>query len=113
MKLLLSIFIFVLGISFGSFAQSPSALNIEQAAKVIKYYPNPAISFINFEFQKGIEKDYSFQIYNFLGKKVIDLKSITQKINIPLTDFYRGLYIYQLRDRAGKIIESGKFQVNN
>jgi hypothetical protein len=25
--------------------------------------------------------------------------------------YYRGLYIFQLRDRSGRIIESGKFQV--
>ncbi|MEO6327740.1 MAG: T9SS type A sorting domain-containing protein, partial [Ginsengibacter sp.] len=66
---------------------------------------------INFEFQKGYDKLLSFQVYNFIGKKVLDLKSVTQKMNIPLADFYRGVYIYQLRDNSGKIIESGKFQV--
>ncbi len=42
---------------------------------------------------------------------MFDVKSVTPKINIDLTDFYRGVYIYQLRDRTGKIIDSGKFQV--
>lgn len=112
MKRFLSIFIFVLGVSVCGYSQSSASVNTDPQAKVIKFYPNPAISFINFEFAKVSEKDYTFQIYNFLGKKVLDLKSITQKMNIPLTDFYRGVYIYQLRDRMGKIIESGKFQVN-
>lgn len=81
-------------------------------AKVIKFYPNPATSAINFEFQKDVERNYSFQIYNFLGKKVMDIKSLSEKLTLPLTDFYRGVYIYQLRDRNNKIVESGKFQVN-
>jgi hypothetical protein len=96
-----------------SYAQNRNSVIPEQLeTKVIKFYPNPAVSLINFEFKKGVEKDFSFQIFNFLGKKVLDLKSLTQKMSIPLNEFYRGVYIYQLRDRAGKIVESGKFQVN-
>ena len=82
-----------------------------QDAKYIKFYPNPAVSVINFEFEKGFDKSFSFEIYNFIGKKVYDVKTSTSKLNIPLTDFYRGVYIYQLRDKTGKIIDSGKFQV--
>ncbi len=40
-----------------------------------------------------------------------DIKVTDQKITISLTDYYRGLYIFQLRDKQGNIIESGKFQV--
>jgi hypothetical protein len=83
----------------------------DASAKFMKFFPNPAVSDINFEFQKGYDKQISFEIYNFIGKKVFSLKVVTPKINIPLTDFYRGVYIYQLRDKTGKIIESGKFQV--
>ena len=83
----------------------------DQAVKFIKFYPNPAVNIINFEFQKGYDKFYSFQVYNFIGKKVFDVRTVTPKINIPLADYYRGVYIYQLRDRAGKILETGKFQV--
>ena len=35
------------------------------------------------------------------------------KLNIVLDDnYYRGIYVYQLHDQTGKIIESGKFQVS-
>ena len=27
-------------------------------------------------------------------------------------DFYRGIYIYQLKDKDSRIVETGKFQVN-
>jgi len=77
----------------------------------MRFYPNPAVSVINFEFQKDFDKNFSLQVFNFIGKKVFDQKTVTPRINIPLTDFYRGVYIYQLRDRSGKIVDSGKFQV--
>ena len=40
----------------------------EATAKIIKFYPNPATSIINFDFQKGYDKSYNFQIFNFLPK---------------------------------------------
>jgi hypothetical protein len=41
-----------------------------------------------------------------------ELNNITQRITVNLTDYNRGVYIYQLRDRTGKLVESGKFQVS-
>jgi Secretion system C-terminal sorting domain len=79
--------------------------------KVIKYYPNPAVSLINFEFQKSYDKSFSLQIFNFLGKKVMEFQTLEPKTQVNLSDFFRGIYIFQLRDPTGKIIESGKFQV--
>jgi len=46
-----------------------------------------------------------------MGKKVTEIKPVTQHIDVSLSDFYRGVYIYQLRDKDGQILESGKFQV--
>jgi hypothetical protein len=81
------------------------------AVKTVKFYPNPAIGYINFEFEKNYDNSYSLLIFNFIGKKVIELKVTEQKITLPLTDYYRGVYIFQLRDKQGNIVESGKFQV--
>jgi type IX secretion system substrate protein len=80
-------------------------------AKIVKFYPNPATSFITFDFQNNFDKTYSFQIYNFLGKKVYDAPSVTPKTIVNLNDFYRGVYIFQIRDKNGKIVDSGRFQV--
>ena len=81
-------------------------------APVIKFYPNPAISVITFDFQKAIDKSYSFQIYNFLGKKVFEAPAVEQKTLVNLSDFFRGIYIFQLKDQNGKILSTGKFQVS-
>jgi hypothetical protein len=77
----------------------------------VKFYPNPAVSLITFDFQNGYDKTYSFTIYNFLGKKVYEAPALSQKTIVNLSDFFRGIYIFQLRDQGGKIVKSGKFQV--
>ena len=78
---------------------------------MLKPYPIPPRSVINFDFQYGYDRSYSLQIYNFMGKKVSEIGKVLPKITVPLDEFYRGIYIYQLRDKNGKIIDSGKFQV--
>lgn len=79
--------------------------------RTVKFYPNPAVGFINFEFNKDYDKSYTLVIYNFIGKKMTELKPAEQKIAVPLTEYYRGIYIFQLRDGQGNVVESGKFQV--
>lgn len=79
--------------------------------RIVKCYPNPATSVINFEFASA-DKSNTLQIYSFTGKKMTDQPLSANKISVILgNDFYRGIYIFQLRDKGGKIIETGKFQV--
>jgi hypothetical protein len=84
----------------------------ESAPKIVKFYPNPATSIITFDFQQGYDKSYNLQIYNFIGKKVQEITNITPKTTVNLNDFYRGIYIFQLKDKTGKVVDSGKFQVS-
>lgn len=90
-------------------AQSAS---LNSLARIIKFYPNPATTQINFDFQRDYDKTHNFQIFNFLGKKVFESNNVSSKTIVNLNEFYRGIYIFQLRDRNGKIIDSGKFQVS-
>ncbi len=46
-----------------------------------------------------------------MGKKVYEVKTSVGLLNISLDGFNRGVYIYQLRDKTGRILESDKFQV--
>lgn len=80
--------------------------------KIVRFYPNPATSFINFEFQTADNlSNLSLRIYSFIGKKVIELNNVSPRTIINLSEFFRGVYIFQLTDRSGQILESGKFQV--
>jgi uncharacterized protein YxeA len=86
--------------------------NFFSQVKIVKCYPNPATSVINFEFASNVDKTYSLQIYSFTGKKMTELSAASNKVSVMLNnDFYRGIYIFQLRDKSGRIIETGKFQV--
>ncbi|TXT34376.1 MAG: hypothetical protein FD136_360 [Chitinophagaceae bacterium] len=90
----------------------PTSINVDTPNKIQRFYPNPATQFIQFEFDKSVDKSYTLEIYNFIGRKMANTLVNSTKLTIYFDDnYYRGLYIFQLRDRTGRIIESGKFQV--
>lgn len=113
MKKIYTIFIIVLAIATTSF-YSPEYRednNIDVKTKIVNFYPNPATSVIYFEFSKPIERGHTIIIYNFIGKKVAEINVSGNKLNVELDAYYRGVYIFQLKDKTGKILETGKFQV--
>lgn len=110
LKKIITILIVLFGLSFTSFAQLKS-IDGDAAVKIVKFYPNPATTAINFELPVGYEKSYSIQLFNFMGKKVSEINVGTLRVSFSLDGFYRGVYIYQLRDKYGKVVDSGKFQV--
>ena len=112
MRKIFYILFFIAGLNLNGRAQAKTTFMANDAIKTVKFFPNPAVSSINFEFDKSYDKSYSLLIYNFIGKKVFEVKLSGQKINIPLTDFYRGVYIFQVRDKQENITETGKFQVS-
>ena len=112
MRRILPILSFILLIATQSQAQSARiAPAITFSDPIIKLYPNPATTYINFDLQSGFEKGFSLKVYSFLGKKMFESQNLPQKLTIDLTEFNRGLYMYHLMDASGKIIKSGKFQV--
>lgn len=106
-KVIIILSILVFGLNFHGFSQN----NAESSNRIIKFYPNPASAFINFDFLRSYDVNYTLFIFNFMGKKIIEIKNTPSRINLNLVDFYRGVYIYQLRDKNGIIMETGKFQV--
>lgn len=85
---------------------------IEPNIKVQRFYPNPATQYIQFEFDKTVDRSYTLEIYSFIGKRMTASIINDSRMTIYFDDsYYRGLYIFQLRDRTGRIIESGKFQI--
>ena len=101
----------MLGLTLTCLAQTKPAATAENFGKIIKFYPNPATTAINFEFLSDFNKTFSLQLYNFMGKKVYETVPNSPAMYLSLDDFFRGVYIYQLRDKFGKIVDSGKFQV--
>lgn len=86
---------------------SPDALQ-----RILRVYPNPATTFTKFEFQKNFGQGFTLQVINFIGKQVFEAKNISSTTTLDLSSYNRGVYIYQLKDQSGKIVEAGKFQVS-
>ena len=85
-----------------------SLVNSGTQSGILRFYPNPATTAITFDFQKAYDKGYSIQIYNaVLGRKMIEQTNISDKFTIDLSNFTRGVYVYQLRDKTGKLVETG------
>src|SRR5438067_1424141 len=73
-KLLLILFIF-LGFTTSALAQQSRTIPVVGLVQstIVRFYPNPATSVINFDFQKAYEQGYSIQIYNaILGRKMFE-----------------------------------------
>jgi hypothetical protein len=79
---------------------------------VLRFYPNPATTVITFDFQRNFERGHSLQIYSMIGRKMHEQTNIPDQTTVTLSDFHRGVYIYKLFDRSGRLIETGKFQVS-
>lgn len=110
-KLYIGLFIVFFTFNAASAGNEVNFFYAEMQPKLTRCYPNPASVFINFEFAKEIDKSYTLYIFNFMGRKMTELKVANNKITIQLNDYMRGLYLYELKDRNNKVIESGKFQV--
>lgn len=112
-KLLLIVSIILLTIAAHSQATRAGFSSTGTQTSILRFYPNPATTVINFDFQRSYDKGYSIQIYNaVLGRKMLEQTNIPDKISIDLGNFTRGVYVYQLIDKTGKLVETGKFQVS-
>ena len=103
---------FILLTAVNSKGQSNREPSPDALQRILKVYPNPATTFTKFEFQKSFDKGYTLQVINFIGKQVYEAKNISSTTTLDLSSYNRGVYIYQLKDQSGKVIESGKFQVS-
>ena len=75
----------------------------------INLYPNPVTNelFVSTE----LEQNAWFVAYNIVGKKVINV-AIDNKFNaINTSDLANGMYVFQLIDEEGRVIQLGKFTV--
>ncbi|TCJ14470.1 T9SS type A sorting domain-containing protein [Flaviaesturariibacter flavus] len=110
-RFILSTFLLV-SIAASAGAQASRTAFGNEPATVLRFFPNPAVSNITFDFTRNYDKGYTIQVYNFLGRKLYESVNVAPRTSVNLADYNRGVYIYQLYDRNGKMVESGKFQVS-
>lgn len=99
----------------GSAGAQTTPRNLPAAGdRIVKLYPNPASTIINFELPREMERTHIIQVYTFMGKKVTDVQARATRTTLDVSEYNRGLYIYHLVEiSTGKVVESGKFQVSH
>ena len=104
------VFILFMFFSFQGNAQLKRIVFDENVRNTV-IYPNPARSFLQIQYKQPADVPEVLVVYNFLGKKQMEIAKPGNNLYIDLAEFRRGLYIFQFRDRNGRILDSGKFQV--
>jgi len=73
-----------------------------------RIYPNPATDKLNVVSDK-IYRDAVLKIYDALGKIVSEAAIRNFLTSVPVSALPMGLYLYQISDSDGKILDEGKF----
>ena len=92
-------------------ASVPLGINeVHTATTSVKVYPNPASSEVNFIISG--KQAHIIDVYDITGQKVnsYNVKN-NSSANINTSAYNSGLYIYQVRDKAGNALKTGKFSV--
>ncbi len=88
-----------------------SLVSVFPQTPIVKCYPNPASNYINFIFDKPLPLNGKLLVFSFTGRKMAEMVISSDKIQLQLDNYFRGLYMYQVVQKNGDVIDSGKFQV--
>jgi hypothetical protein len=109
-KLIISLFVLLASLQVD--AQTNRVSDPVPATPIIRLFPNPATTYIQFEMTGNIPAA-GLSIYNgVMGKKMLAISNVSGQLRINLNDFPRGLYVYHLLNANGQLLEVGKFQVS-
>lgn len=71
-------------------------------------YPNPASSYITIEFENASNDIFTLNLYNSNGQVVYTNLSDDSRIDIDVTPFNSGLYIYRITNENATLTTSGR-----
>ena len=112
MRKFITISIAFLFLSISGNAQTAREQGSVSIQPMVRLYPNPATSYIQIEWNNQT-RPANLQIFNgATGKRMLNVSiGGNESLRINLNDYTRGLYIFQLFQYNGSLIEVGKFQV--
>jgi hypothetical protein len=112
-KYIVAILLFTIIAANSLFAQkSPMPIGEGEDKTTVRFYPNPAVNFITFEMKKPVEPGTAIHVFSFLGRQIAQVPVNAQRVTVNVSDYFRGVYVFQLRAPSGRIIETNKFQVS-
>ncbi len=77
-------------------------------------YPNPAINNVRINFLNIAPGNYTFRVFNILGKEVVNKKyqiSGNRTVGINIDTLQKGTYLYNLTDARGKVLKTKRLMV--
>ena len=77
-------------------------------------YPNPAINNVRINFLNITPGNYTFRIFNILGKEVVNKQyniNGDHTIGIDIDTLQKGTYLYNLTDARGKVLKTKRLMV--
>ena len=79
-----------------------NSLNLDGKYDLINVHPNPAMNYINFEFENGEKSSFTFQLFDMSGKKVRDRHDIEGGyFRLERGNLSDGYYSYILKNGKG------------
>jgi hypothetical protein len=78
-----------------------------QQELVLNAYPNPAGSQISFSFKNPLKASFTLKIFSINGSEVWSTSTSNEIININISQFTNGLYLYTIEDESS--FGKGKF----
>ncbi len=93
-------------------APAPSGINPISLKHNISVYPNPSDKQINF-MMTGIKSDENVFVYDVAGREMdrVVMKNGNAALNTSI--YANGLYLYNVTDASGNLVDHGKFMVQH
>jgi hypothetical protein len=64
------------------------------------------------EYRVGIQRELSLKVYDMSGREVMERRQLKSGDQVNMSGLPRGVYQYQLLDKTGKLISSGKIMTS-
>lgn len=74
----------------------------------VSIFPNPASSFVNVQFERGLHKPIRYQLLDAAGKLVIENNTSKDNFSIPVNRLRKGVYILRLYNGYGIEVKQEK-----
>jgi len=88
------------------------AIDNNEVAIKVKFYPNPVANNLNIELTEALNKGYTLNVFSFLGRVVHTQSISNEKFLLNVTNLPVGIYLLQVKDNAGKVLSTNRFQVS-
>ncbi len=77
-------------------------------AQAIAIYPNPTADHLRIDVDSNLMFPLHFKLDNLLGANLIDRRLLSNSSTIELSNFSKGVYVYQLLNANNEIVKIGK-----